>query len=217
MANSKNKIQFEIGYTVNKSGLNEAIKALQQVQKEADKAFSAGTLTDELDQAAAAAHELENILNSAWNNKLGQLDLSKVSSGINNMYGSVSKMKSALESSGSSGAAAYNKVASSILGTNLQLKQSNKLLDEMATTMGNTVKWGIASSIMNTFSGSVQQAYGYVKSLDSSLNDIRIVTNKSAEDMANFATQANKAAKALGQSTTDYTDASLIYYQQGKI
>jgi hypothetical protein len=133
------------------------------------------------------------------------------------MYGSVSKMKSALESSGSSGVAAYNKVASSILGTNLQLKQSNKLLDEMATTMANTVKWGVASSIMNTFSGSVQQAYGYVKSLDTSLNDIRIVTSKSADDMAEFAAQANKAAKALGQSTTDYTNASLIYYQQGKI
>jgi hypothetical protein len=65
--------------------------------------------------------------------------------------------------------------------------------------------------------GSVQEAYGYVKNLDSSLNDIRIVTQKSADDMADFAVQANKAATALGKSTTDYTNASLIYYQQGKI
>jgi hypothetical protein len=28
-----------------------------------------------------------------------------------------------------------------------------------------------------------------------------------------FAEKANKAAAALGKSTTDYTEASLIYYQ----
>ena len=33
--------------------------------------------------------------------------------------------------------------------------------------------------------------------------------------MARFAEQANKAAKALSTTTTNYTDASLIYYQQG--
>jgi DNA-binding transcriptional regulator LsrR (DeoR family) len=33
--------------------------------------------------------------------------------------------------------------------------------------------------------------------------------------MAQFARQANKAAKELGKSTKDYTNASLIYYQQG--
>jgi TP901 family phage tail tape measure protein len=33
--------------------------------------------------------------------------------------------------------------------------------------------------------------------------------------MAKFAKEANKMAKALGTTTTKYTDASLIYYQQG--
>jgi len=51
----------------------------------------------------------------------------------------------------------------------------------MATTLANTVKWNVASSAVNSLSNSVQQAFGYVKSLDTSLNDIRIVTNKSAE------------------------------------
>jgi hypothetical protein len=31
--------------------------------------------------------------------------------------------------------------------------------------------------------------------------------------MAEFAEQANKAAKALSTTTTEYTNASLIYYQ----
>jgi hypothetical protein len=33
--------------------------------------------------------------------------------------------------------------------------------------------------------------------------------------MADFAAEANKAAKALSTTTTEYTKASLIYYQQG--
>jgi DNA-binding transcriptional regulator LsrR (DeoR family) len=33
--------------------------------------------------------------------------------------------------------------------------------------------------------------------------------------MAKFAESANKAARALSTTTTDYTNASLIYYQQG--
>jgi TP901 family phage tail tape measure protein len=33
--------------------------------------------------------------------------------------------------------------------------------------------------------------------------------------MAKFAKEANKAAKALSATTTEYTNASLIYYQQG--
>jgi len=47
--------------------------------------------------------------------------------------------------------------------------------------MMNTVKWGIASSVMNNFTSSVRQAFDYVKALDSSLNDIRIVTQQSSE------------------------------------
>jgi hypothetical protein len=31
--------------------------------------------------------------------------------------------------------------------------------------------------------------------------------------MAKFAAEANKAAKALSATTTEYTNASLIYYQ----
>ena len=33
--------------------------------------------------------------------------------------------------------------------------------------------------------------------------------------MANFAIKANDAAQSLGKSTTDYTNAALIYAQQG--
>jgi len=49
--------------------------------------------------------------------------------------------------------------------------------------MVNTVKWGIASSVMNTFTSSVQSAFKYVESLEKSLTNIRIVTGDSQEKM----------------------------------
>lgn len=208
------QIRYGVGFNIDKTGLNELTKILQNVQQELNK--TSNTNVDKsLKDGVKAAQQLESILNDAWNSKLNQLDLNKVNTGIKSTFGSVQQLKNEMEKGGATGSAAYNKIASSVLNTNLQLKQSNKLLDDMADTMAKTVKWGITSSIFNRITGSIQEAWGYTKRLDNSLNDIRIVTEKSAEAMQQFAREANNAAKSLGASTTDYTEASLIYFQQG--
>lgn len=102
-----------------------------------------------------------------------------------------------------------------VLNTNIQLKQTSQTLDKMAITLKNTIRYGISSSIFNNLTNSIQKAYDYSIKLDTSLNDIRIVTEKSAEEMDKFAVRANRVAKDLGRSTKDFTEASLIYYQQG--
>lgn len=213
MAN--NQIKIGVGFQVNKTDLENLISSLRQIQFSAESLKGTNKLTNSLKESAKAADQLENILNQSWNNKLNQLDLNKVNQGIKNTYGNVKNLKQELEKSGAVGSRAYNDIASAILTTNMQLRTSNKLLDEMATSMANTVKWGITSSIFNNITNSITEAFHYTKRLDSSLNDIRIVTDKSAESMEKFARQANEAAKGLGASTLDYTEASLIYYQQG--
>ena len=208
-------VNIKVGYTVDKTGLNEIKKQLADIRVEAASAKMSGKLTDDLEKASKAATELENILNSAWNSKLGQLDLSKVNTGIKNTYGTVQNLQKALVQSGATGAAAYNNFARSVLNANIQLKETSQTLDKMATTFKNTIRYGISSSIFNNLSNSVKKAYDYTVKLDSSLNDIRVVTGKSAEEMDKFAIRANKVAKDLGRSTKDFTEASLIYYQQG--
>ena len=221
MANG-GSIKYNIGFNVDKSGLNDAKAGLNELknsltnmQKDISQTASKTGMTKDLQEANKAAQQLGTILDNSWNNKLGQLNLDKVSQGIKNTYGNVNNLRTAMEKSGASGTAAFEKVMGSVLTTNTQLKQSSKLLDSMAQSFANTVKWGITSSIFNNFTSSVRKAWGYVKSLDGSLNDIRIVTGKSADEMDKFAEKANKAAKNLGQTTTAYTDAALIYYQQG--
>ena len=214
MANG-GSIRYSVGFDVNSADLNQLKASLQAIQKQASQVSGTGKLQKEFKEASEAAKKLEQILNSSWNSKLQQFNLDKVNQGINKTYGSVKQLKAEMEKGGAAGAAAYNQVASSLLTTNLQLRQSNKLLDDMATSFANTIKWGISSSIFNSMISSIQKAWSFTKNLDSSLNDIRIVTDQSAESMEEFAVSANKAAKELGASTLDYTNAALIYYQQG--
>lgn len=209
------KLNYEINLNINKTSVDSLKKSLSDVERNLKQAINTGGPSEEFEKSLKAAQDLKGILNSSWNHKLNQLDLSKVNEQLIKSYGSISNFKEALESTSSIGAKAYNDFSKIVLNTNLQLAQSNKLLDDMADTLGKTIKWGIASRVMNNMVGSIEKAWSYTVKLDKSLNDIRIVTNKSAEEMDRFAITANKAAQSLGASTRDYTEASLIYYQQG--
>ena len=212
-----NKIQFGVDFQVDSKGLNSVKASLQEIQKLTVKdLISTDGMSDaqaRLREIKGTAAEVENALEKCFNTDLGTLNVQKFNKELKNL--NVDKIYKDLSSVGTAGTSAFRNLATEVLTTNVQLKKSHELLDSMAVSMKNTIKWGITSSMMNSFTGSVQKAYGYVKNLDSSLNNIRIVSGQSAEEMAAFAQQANNAAKQLGSLTTNYTDAALIYYQQG--
>ena len=161
------------------------------------------------------AQNVEKALREAFNPKLNTVNIETFNQVLKDSGSNIQKVYDRFKQGGTLGESAFRNLSSSVLSTNIQLKETHNLLDKMATTLTNTVKWNIASSAVNAISRSAQQAWGFVKALDTSLNDIRIVTGKSADEMANFAIKANDAAQSLGKSTTDYTNAALIYAQQG--
>lgn len=151
----------------------------------------------------------------ATNGNSGKLDLtafndSLVKSGktLTDYYNQLSKL-------GIQGQETFLNLSQAIMAAETPLIRTNKLMSDLWITMKNTVRWQITASTLQGFIGSLETAYGYAKDLNESLTNIRIVTENSAEDMAVFAKQANEAAKALSTTTVDYTDAALIYYQQG--
>jgi hypothetical protein len=89
----------------------------------------------------------------------------------------------------------------------------NSTLRSIVTTLKNTIKWELSSAAIKGLRSAISGAISYVQELNGALNDIRIVTGKSAEEMARFAVQANKAAKELSTTTKSYANAALIYYQ----
>ena len=171
--------------------------------------------TKELQEASAAAIELKVHLQNATNVKTGSLDFTKLNASIQKSGKTLAEYGRQLQALGPQGQQAFMSLANAVVQAEIPIKRSNALLKEMMTTLKNTARWQLSSSILHGFMGAIQSAYGYAQDLNASLNDIRIVTGQNIEQMAQFAEQANKAAKALSTTTTGYTNASLIYYQQG--
>ena len=172
-------------------------------------------LTQEIQNATNDTIKLKNALIEATNTSTGKLDLTKFSHSLREADLSIDQIKNSLLELGPSGAQTFTNLATSITQAEAPLVRMNSKIREIGTSLANTARWQLSSSILHGFMGAIQGAYGYAQDLNESLNNIRIVTNQSTEQMAKFAVQANKTAKQLSSTTTQYTDASLIYYQQG--
>lgn len=212
------KYTIELGVESNKQEFDRINKELDEVlRKVAGEKLKATDpkQTKELENQLKIIEKMSLAYSKAFDNKMGQINVAKLNTEMQKANVTIQQFKNATALAQQQGAACFNDVAASVLRANIQLKQSNKLLDKMAVTFKNTVRYGISSSIFNSFTNSVQKAYDFTKNLDTSLNDIRIVSGQSAEQMAQLAISANKAAQALGKTTLDYTKAATIYYQQG--
>ena len=193
---------------------------LQSLQKTLDQLMTATAgkekfgISAELQKSVSLATQLKAQLEKSTMSN-GNLDLSKFNLELQKSNIKIQDYKTALTRLGPAGAQAFQQLASSIMSAEVPLRRSNTLLTNFATTLKNTARWQISSSILHGFMGALQGAYGYAQDLNESLNNIRIVTGQNIDQMAKFADQANRAAKNLSTTTTAYTDAALIYYQQG--
>lgn len=221
MANIKGgRIEYTVGYTVDQSSLRALQQELTKIKTMTTKDFlkinpqiDTRTATQQLRTIQDSARAVERAMTAAYNPKLNITNLTKLNAELKSL--DISKIYNDFSRLGAEGQKAFTSFAASALATNTTLKKTPTLVDKVGDTLKKTLTWNLSSSVINQLTGKFQEAYGYVQHLDSSLNDIRIVTGKSADEMDKFAEKANKAAKALGKSTTDYTNASLIYYQQG--
>ena len=168
-----------------------------------------------INNAKKAAIDLKKHLDAATNVNTGKLDLSKFSSSLAKSGQSLKSLHADLSKIGPDGQSAFLALSKSIAAADASALTLGNKLGGLLTTLKNTARWQLSSSLLHGFMGTVQSAYGYAQDLNKSLNNIRIVTGQSVDQMARFADEANRAAKALSTSTTAYTDAALIYYQQG--
>ena len=215
---SNKQIKYGIGFEVDESGLQKLKSSLQSLsQYKMDDLLKINTDATEQDLKDLQNNIsiIQNALDQSYNFKLDSTNLRTFQLELQKSGTSLIQLQTSLNNAGPIGQMAFKNLAVEVFSTNQHLKQSHTLLDSMAKTLGNTIKWSIASSAINNITGSIQQAWGFTKSLDQSLTDIRIVTGQSADEMERFSKQAQKSAKALGTATTEYTNAALIYYQQG--
>ena len=214
---SNKRIDVTLGFTAD----TQKVKAqLKDLQKQLSSLITEPTknpigISKEIQEASVAAATLKTQLEKATNVNTGTLDLGKFTRSLKESGYKLEDYQKALRGLGTEGNKAFTSLAKSIMYAEAPLKKTNAMIDRLAKTFKNVISWNISSSVLNLFTGTIRDAYSYAKSLDASLNSIRIVTGKTTDQMASFAAEANKAAKALSTTTTAYTDASLIFFQQG--
>lgn len=212
------QLNVNLQMTANTSQASQQIKSLQNqltklINTSASRTDTLG-ITKDLKEGVQAATTLKAILSTSTNAS-GGLDLSKFNNSLKQSNVKLSEYADKLIAMGPEGSKAFNQIAHAVLNAEMPLKRTNSLLTEFATTLKNTARWQISSSLLHGFMGSLSSAYRYAQDLNESLTNIRIVTGHSTEQMAKFAQEANAAAKALSTTTTRYTNAALIFYQQG--
>ena len=215
MANKQMNFTVGIRTTYDAKGVNQLKNDLTSLATLGSRKSFFANFSSEAPVAIQAANTLKNALTQAYNPKLGTATLNRFNQSIKQSGMSLKEVQAGLHNFGVQGDMAFVKSTANLLKMNTVAKNTNTVFDKMFTTLKNTITWGMSSALWNSITGSIQKTYYYIKDLDTALNDIRIVTGKSNDEMAQFAKNANEAAKALGTSTRNYAEGSLIYYQQG--
>lgn len=214
------KIVFDVELQANSKNLKNLQSELASLRSmttsqylDLNKGLNTKDAREELNKIRSNIFQVEQAFRKSFNADLGTSNISKLRQELSKV--NINELSRQLSTMGVQGQNAFRDLTVQVLTTNKQFKESHALLEKMGTTLANSLKWTIASSAVQGMTGSVQRAYGFVKQLDESLTNIKIVTGQSNEQMQEFAKSANTAAQALGSTTTAYTDAALIYYQQG--
>ena len=220
MAKGLNKeYTVNLAFTADTNSAKQNIQSLSQELQNLVTSTSLKTknfgIDKDLQSATASAAQLKVQLEAAVNTDTGKLDLSKFSDSLKKSGMTLEKYQNQLYQLGPEGQKAFSDLSKAITLAEVPLKRTSSLMSELWTTMKNTARWQLTSSAMHSFIGAIQHAYYYAQDLNESLNNIRIVSSASVEQMDKFAEKANKAAKSLSSTTLDYTNAALIYYQQG--
>lgn len=215
----RKRIDIDIGFNTDTSRAKAQIQDLQKqivnLSVAAKQNTATNTLSSDISKAVIEASKLNGILSQSMTFKGDNLDLSKFVTNLNKSGTTISQVRKNLESLGPQGQKAFTSLAQSIMSAEVPLRQSEGLLKSFSTTLTNSAKWTVASGAVHQVQTEFSKAFEYSRKLDKSLNEIRIVSGESSDNMAKFAKQANESAKALNTTTTAYTNAALIFYQQG--
>ena len=215
LAKYSNTVEYQIRTTLDSSGiakLKAELNSLANLAKTNNAQNIMGFDTATTNKVLADINKVKVALNQAFNPKLGMMSnkalFNSIGKDLNSIYSSFSKL-------GPQGVQAFGQVYHQIGKIDLGMKQISSASDKIMNTFGNTFRWGVIASAFSGIMNSIHQSVQYVKDLDKSLTNIQMVTASSREAMNDFAVQANEAAKILGGTTVQMTNATEVFIRQG--
>lgn len=142
-------------------------------------------------------------------------DLAKFNDDLRKIGVKITSLDKYLTKAGNTGVQAIGKITNTTYDLGIQVDRVNDKLSKLGGDIQHEVIDNIVASGFNAMGGAIDRAIYFTKDLDRSLTDIQIVSGKSASEMEAFAQNANDAARALGSTTDEFAQSSLIFYQQG--
>ena len=214
MAKYTNTVAYQIQTKLDATGLNQLQQQLSSVSKsfselaKKNSAYGQAQMKEDISRI----QQVQAALSKSFNTNLNLVDLSafKKEMGSLSLSGLQETMSKTAE-----GAKTFNSVLGTVGQIDTGFKNISSLSDKIMNTFGNTVRWGVTASIFQTIQNSLYRSVDYVKELDTSLNNIQIVTGETSTNLTNWAKSANEAAAQLGASTVAFTDAAQLYAQNG--
>lgn len=94
-------------------------------------------------------------------------------------------------------------------------RENNTFVKDLGIALKRITEWAIATYAIYGSLRKLKEGYTFVYELSNSLNEIRIVTNKSVDEVNKLAKSYNDLAIAMGSTTSEITKSSVEYYRQG--
>lgn len=97
----------------------------------------------------------------------------------------------------------------------LAMKESDSFMTTIAKDFGKMIAWTITGTALFGTFRQLKEGISYVMELDNALNEIRIVTGQSQEQVQRLAHSYNNLAKQMGVTTKEVASTSVELYRQG--
>ena len=150
MANSKTNVEVVLGF---KANTDQAQKAIRELNKSLDaiqnKNLESLGINTELREAANAAKILQQNLQAATNVDTGKINIAQFSKGLKEANISIRELGDKLTGAGTAGQQAFLNLSRAITQMDVPLRQTNDTLNNMLTTLKNTVKWELSSNLVH--------------------------------------------------------------------
>lgn len=211
-----NSMDMQINFDFQAKNLDQIVSQINQIQQAFQQKGKSVGFNDKDIKAYSNSLEILkqntvktfDVMNSkASSNKVGQA-LKQAGVDANNLQNAMRKL-------GVNGVSSLDNVSKSATQAKRELGKIGEGLKEISNTFTSALKWNMAYGAINAMSSSLKDAVYFAKELDRTLTDIRIVAGLTKDEAIAFGEEATKLAQRLGSTTSEYTKASLIYFQQG--
>lgn len=216
MAKYSSTVTYNLKTTLDRTGLVQLQSELQKISTLINANQSKGFINSaQASEAVAQINKVKKALNSAFDTRVGMLNLKSFNSQLTSMTGGMTGLYNSFALAGVQGKLAFTSLIGQMSQAGTAAKSVNSTMQKFVNTVGNVARWYGISQGIRAITSSVKDSVEYLSDLDESLTNIMMVTDYSREAMNDYAKSANEAAKAIGSTTTAMTNATLVFAQQG--